>query len=111
MDPLAIQGILKSLLQHHSLKASILWQSVFFKVQLSYLYMTTGKTIALTISTFAGKIMSLLFNNLSSLVIVFLPRSKHLLILWLQSPSAVTLEPPKIKCLTVSVISHLFAMK
>ena len=92
---LAVQGTLKSLLQHHSSKASILWCSAFFIVQLSHLYMTTGKTIALTRWTFVGKVMSLLFNMLSRLVITFLPRSKCLLISWLQSASAVILEPPK----------------
>ena len=91
---LAVQGTLKSLLQHHSSKASILWCSAFFIVQLSYPYMTTGKTIALTRWTFVGKVMSLLFNMLFRLVITFLPRSKHLLISWLQSPLAVILEPP-----------------
>ena len=95
LDPLAVQGTLKSLLQHHSSKASILKHSAFFTVQLSHPYMTTGKTIALTRWTFVGKVMSLLFNMLSSLVITFLPRSKHLLISWLQSPSAVILEPKK----------------
>ena len=94
-DLLAVQGIFKSLLQHQSSKASILWQSAFFIVQLSYPYMITGKTIALTRWTFAGKVMSLLFNVLSRLVIAFLPRSKHLLISWLPSPSAVLLEPKK----------------
>ena len=93
LDLLAVQGTLKSLLQHHSSKASILWCSTFFIVQLSYPYMTTGKTIALTRQTFVGKVMSLLLNMLSRLVIVFLSRSKHLLISWLQSPSAVILEP------------------
>ena len=102
MDLLAGQGTLKSLLQHHSSKASILRCSAFFIVQLSHPYMTTGKTIALTRWTFVGKVMSLLFNMLSRLVIAFLPRSKHLLISWLQSPSALTLEPPKIKSVTVS---------
>ena len=92
-DLIAVQGSLKSLLQHHSSKASILWCSAFFVVQLSNLYMTTGKTIALTRWTFVGKVMSLLFNMLYKFVIAFLPRSKHLLISWLQSPSAVTLEP------------------
>ena len=92
---LAVQGTLKSLLQHHSSKASILLHSAFFRVQLSPRYMTTGKTIALTRQTFVGKVMSLLFNMLSRLVIAFLPRSKHLLISWLQSPSTVTLEPQK----------------
>ena len=95
LDLLAIQGTLKSLLQHHSSKASILWCSAYFTVQLSHPYMTTGKTIAFTRWTFVGKVMSLLFNMLSMLVITFLPRSKHLLISWLQSPPAVTLEPPK----------------
>ena len=97
LDLLVVQGTLKSLLQHHSSKASILWHSAFFAVQLSHPYMTTGKTITLTRRTFVGKVMSLLFNMLSRLVITFLPRSKHLLISWLQSPSAVILEPPKIK--------------
>ena len=92
-DLLAAQGTLKSLLQHHSSKASILWYSAFFIIQFSHPYMTTGKTIALTIQNFVAKVMSLLFNMLSRLVIAFLPRSKHLLILWLQSPSAVILEP------------------
>ena len=95
LDLLAVQGSLKSLLQHHSSKASILWHSAFFRVQLSHPYMTTGKTIALTRQTFVGKIMSLFFNMLSRLVITFLPRSKHLLISCLQSPSAVILEPQK----------------
>ena len=95
MDLLAVQGTLKSLLPHHSSKASILWHSAFFIVQLSHPYMTIGKTIALTRQTFVGKVMSLLFNMLSRLVITFLPRSKHFLILWLQSPPAVILEPPK----------------
>ena len=102
LDLLAVQGTLKSLLQLHSSKASILWYSAFFIVQLSHPYMTTGKTIALTRRTFAGKVMSLLFTKLSRLVIAFLPRSKRLLISWLQSPSAVILEPLKIKSLTVS---------
>ena len=96
-DLLAVQGTLKSLLQHHSSKVSILWHSAFFTVQLSHPYMTTGKTIALTRRTFVGKEMSLLFKMLSRLVITFLPRSKHLLISWLQSPPAVILEPPKNK--------------
>ena len=95
LDLLAVQGTLKSLLQHHSSKASILWCSAFFIVQLSHSYMTTGKTIALTRWTSIGKVMSLLFNMLSRLVIAFLPRSKHLLISGLQSPSAVILKPPK----------------
>ena len=102
LDLLAVQGTLKSLLQHHSSKASIFWHSSFFTVQFSHTYMTTGKTIALTRRTFVGKVMSLLFNMLSRLVITFLPRSKHLLISGLQSPSAVILEPPKIKSDTVS---------
>ena len=97
LDLLAVQGTLKSLFQHHSSKASILWCSDFFIVQLSHPYVTTGKTIALTIRTFVGKVISLFFNTLSRLVITFIPRSKHLLISWLQSPSAVMLEPPKIK--------------
>ena len=105
LDILAVQGTLKSLLQHHSSKPSIIQHWAFFTVQLSHLYMTTVKTIALTRWTFVGKVMSLLFNMLSRLVIAFLPRSKHLLILWLQPPSAVILEPPKIKSLTVSTVS------
>ena len=104
MDLPAVQGTLKSLLQHHSLKASILQCSAFFIVQLSHPYMTTSKTTALTRQTFVGKVMSLLFNMLSRLVITFLPRRKHLLISWLQSPSAVILEPKKIKSLTVSIV-------
>ena len=111
LDLLAVQGTLKSLLLHHSSKASILWHSAFFTVQLSHPYMTTEKTIALTRRTFVGKVMSLLFHMLSRLVITFLPQSKHLLISWLQSPSAVILEHQKIKSLTVSTVSHLFAMK
>ena len=91
----AVQGTLKSLLQHHSLKASVLRRSAFFTVQPSHLYITTGKTIALTKQTFVGKVKSLLFNMLSRLVIAFIPRSKHLSISWLQSPSAVIFEPPK----------------
>ena len=105
MDLLAVQGTLKSLLQHHSSKASTLWCSAFFIVQLSHPYMTTGKTIALTRWNFAGKVMSLLFNTLSRFAIAFLPRSKHLLISWLQPPSAVILEPKKIKSVTVSIVS------
>ena len=105
MDLLAVQGTLKSLLQHHSSKASILRHSAFFIVQLSHPYMTTGKTIALTRWTFVGSVMSLLFNMLSRLVIAFLPKSKRLLISWLQSPSSVILEPPKIKSDTVSTVS------
>ena len=102
LDLLAVQATLKSLLQHHSSKASILQCSAFFTVQLSHPYMTTRKTITLTRRTFVGKVMSLLLNMLSRLVITFLLRSKHLLISWLQSPSAVILEPPKIKSDTVS---------
>ena len=105
LDLLAVQGTLKSLLQHHSSKASILRRSAFFTVQLSHPYMTTGKTIALTRWTFVGKIMSLHFNMLSRLVITFLPRSKCLFISWLHSPSAVILEPNKIKSATVSCFS------
>ena len=105
LDLLAVQGTFKSLLQHHSSKASILWCSAVFTVQLSHPYVTTGKTIALTRWTFVGKVMSLVFNMLSSLVITFLPRSKHLLISWLQSPSAVILEPRKIKSTTVFTIT------
>ena len=107
LDLLAVQGTLKSLLQHHSSKASILRHSAFFIVQFSHPYMTTGKTIALTRRTFVTKVMSLLFNILSRLVIALLPRSKHLLISWLQSLSAVILEPPKIKSATVSPINFL----
>ena len=102
LDLLTFQGTLKSLLQHHSSKASILRSSAFFTVQLSHPYMTTGKNIALTRWTFVDKVMSLLFNMLSRLVITFLPRSKRLFISWLQSPSAVILEPRKIKSATVS---------
>ena len=105
LDLLAVQGTLKSLLQHRSSKASIVWPSAFYIVQLSHPYMTTGKTIALSRWTFVGKGMSLLFNVLSRFVIAFLPRSKHLLISWLQSPSAVILEPRKIKSLTVFIVS------
>ena len=105
LDLLAVQGTLKSLLQHHSSKASILRRSAFFTVHLSHPYMTTGKTIALTRRTFVDKVMSLLFNMLSTLAITFLPRSKRLLISWLQSPSAVILEPPKIKSVSVSTVS------
>ena len=111
LDLLAVQGTLKGLLQHHSWKKSILWHSSFFIVQLSHPYMTTGKTTALTRRTFVGKVMSLLFNMLSRLVITFLPRSKRLLISWLQSPSAVLLEPPKIKSALFRLFPHLFAMK
>ena len=105
MDLLAAHGTLKSLLQNHSSKASILWNSAFFLVQLSHPYMTTGKTIALTKWTFVGKVMSLLFNMLSRFLIAFLPRSKRLLISWLQSPSIVILGPKKIKSITVSNVS------
>ena len=110
LDLLAVQGTLKSLLQHHSSKASILLHSAFFIVQLSHPYMTTGK-ITLTRRTFVGKVTSLLFNMLSRLVITFLPRSKRLLISWLQSPSAVILEPPKSKVWQFPVFLHLFPMK
>ena len=105
LDLLAVQGTLKSLLQHHSSETSIPWCSAFFIVQLSHPYIATGKTIALTRQTFVDKVMSLLFNMLSRLVIAFLPRSKCLLISWLQSPSAVILEPKKIKSVTVSIVS------
>ena len=105
LDLLEVQGTLKSLLQHHSSKASILWHAAFFIVQLSHPYMTTGKTIALTRWTFVGKVIFMLFNMLSRLVISLLPRSKHLLISWLQSPSAVILEPSKIKSDIVSTVS------
>ena len=111
LDLLAVQGALKSLLQHYSSKASILWRSAFFTVQLSHPCMTTEKTIALMTGTFVGKILSLLLNMLSRLVITFHPRSKSLLISWLQSPSAVILELPKIKSDTVSTVTHLFARK
>ena len=104
-DLLAVQGTLKSLLQHHSSKASILRHSAFFTVQLSHPYVTTGKTIALTRWTFVGKELCLLFNMLSRLVTTFLPRSMRLLISWLQSPSVVILKPPKIKSVTVSTVS------
>ena len=111
LDLLAVHGTLKSLLQHYRSKVSILRYSAFFIVQLSHPYMTTGKTIALTRRTFVGKVMSLLLNMLSRLVITFLPRSKHLFISWLQSPSAVILESQKIKSDTVSTVFHLFPMK
>ena len=111
LDLSEVQGTLKSLLQHHNSKAWILWGSVFFFiVQVSHPYMTMGKTIALTKRTFVGKVMSLLFNMLSRLVTAFLPRSKCLLISWLRSPSAVILEPPKIKSATVCTLSHLFSL-
>ena len=103
-DLLAVQGTLKSLLQYHSSKASILWCSALFMVQLSHTYMTTGKTISLTRWTFVGKVMSLLFNMLSRLIIAFLPRSKRLIVSWLQSPSAVILEPKKRNSVTVSIV-------
>ena len=105
LDHLAVQGTLKSLLQHHSSKTSILQHSVLFMVQISHPHMTTGKTIALTRRTFVGKVMSLLLNMLSRLIIAFLPRSRCLLISWLQSPSEVILEPKKIKSVTVSIVS------
>ena len=105
LDFLIVQGTLKNLFQHHSSKASIFQHSAFFMVQLSHPYMTTGKTIALTIWTFVSKVMSLLFNMLSSLVIAFLPRSKCLLISWLQSLSEVILEPKKIKSVTITIVS------
>ena len=105
LDLLAVQGTLKSLLQHHGSKASVFQHSAFFTVQLSHPYMTTGKTIGLTRWTFVGKVMSLLFNMLFRLVITFLRRSKRLLISWLQSPSAVILEPKKVKSDTVSTVS------
>ena len=106
-----VQGTLKSPLQHHSSKASILWHPTFFIVQLLYPYMTTGKTIASTIQTLVGEVMSLHFNKLSRFVIAFLPRSKCLLISWLQSPSAVILEPKKIKFITVFIFSPSICMK
>ena len=105
LDLLAVQGTLKSLLQHHSSNASILWRSAFFTVQLSHPYMTTGKTITLTRRTLVGKVMSLLLNMLPRLVITFLPKNKRLLISWIQSPSAVILEPKKIKSDTLSTVS------
>ena len=111
LDLLAVQGTLKSLLQHHSSQASILQHSPLFIVQLSHPYMTTGKTMALTRWTFVGKVMSLLFNMLSRLVIAFLPRSKHLLISWLQSPTTVILEPPKIGLTLFPLFPYLFPMK
>ena len=110
VDLLEVQGTLKSLLQHHSSKASILWCSASFTVQLSHPYMTTGKTIALTRQTFDGRVMSLLFNMLSRLIITFLSRSKRLLISWLQSPSTVILQPPKSLTL-FPLFPHLFPMK
>ena len=110
-DLLAVQGTLKSLLQHHCSRASILWRSASFTVQLSHPYMTAGKTIALTRRTLVDKVVSLLLNLLSRLVITFLPRSKRLLISWLQAPSAMILEPKTIKSDTVSTVLHLFPMK
>ena len=104
LDLLAVQGTVKSLLQHHSSKASILQRSAFFEVQISHPYMTTGKTMALTRRAFVGKVISLLFKMLFRLVITFLPRSKRLLISWLQSPSAVILEAPKMKSDTISTV-------
>ena len=111
LDLHAVQGTLKSLLQHHSSKASIFQHSAFFTVQLSHPYMTTGKAIALTRWTFVGKVMSLLFKMLSRLVITFLPRSKRLLVSWLQSPSAVILEPPKNSLTLFPLFPHLFPMR
>ena len=111
LDLLVVQRTIKCLLQHHSSKASVLRCSAFFTVKLSHPYVTTGKTIALTRQTFVDKVMSLFFNMLSRLVMAFLLRSKRLLISWLQSPSAVILEPRKIKSPTVSIVFHLFAMK
>ena len=108
---LAVQGTLKSLLPYHNLKASVFWHLAFFMAHLSHLSMTTGKTIALTLQTFVSKMKSLLFHMLSRFIIAFLPRSKHLLISWLQSPYAVILEPRKIKSVTVLIFSLLFAMK
>ena len=110
LNLLAVQGTLKSLLQHHSSKASSLWHSVFFIIQLSHPYMTIGKAIALTRWTFVGKVMSLLFNMLSRLITAFLPRNKRLLISWLWSPYTVILEPKKIKSLTVSIVSLCYEL-
>ena len=111
LDLLAVQGTLKNLLQHHSSKASILRHPAFFRVQFSHPYMTTGKPIALTRQTFVSKVMSVLFNMLSRLVIAFLSRSKYLLISWLQLPSVVILDPPKMNSLQLSLFPYLFAMK
>ena len=111
LDLLKVQGTLKSLLQHHSSKASILWCSAFFIVQLSHPYLITRKTTGLTRQTFVRKVMSVLFNMLSRLAVTFLPRNKYFLISWLQSPSAMILEPTKIKSVNISTVSHLFAMK
>ena len=110
-DLLVVQRTLRSFLQHHNLKASILWCSAFFMVQLSHLYLAAGKTIALTILNLGSKVMCLLFNKLTRFIIAFLPRSKRLLILWLQSPSAVILEPPKNSLSLFAMFPHLFAMK
>ena len=110
-DLLAVQRTFKSVLQHHSLKASLLWHSAFFMVQLSHPYMTTGKIIALTKWTSVDKVMSLLFNTISRFVIAFLPRSKCLLMSWLKSPSTVILEPKKTKSVTVAIFPLLFAME
>ena len=110
-DLLAFQGTFRSLLQQHSSKASVLWRSAFFMVQLSQPYVTTGKTIALTVWTFVSRVMSLFFNTLSRFVIAFFPRSKHLLISWLQSPSALILEPKKRKSSLLPPFPLLFAMK
>ena len=110
LDLLVVQGTLKSLLQHHSSKASTLWLSAFFMVRLAHLYITTGKT-ALTGRTYVGKVMFLFFNTLCRLVIAFLPRSRHLLVLWLRAPSAATLESRKIKSVTAPLFPRLFAMK
>ena len=104
-DLLSVKGTVRSLLQHHSSKAPILWHSAFFIVQLLHLYVTTGKTTALTRQTFVSKVVSLIFNLLSQLGIAFIPRNKCLLISWLQSPSTVILEPPEIQSLTVSIVS------
>ena len=106
LDLLSVQETLKSLLQHHSSEASVLWHSAFFMVQLSHLHVTTGKTMALTRQTFVGKVMSLLFNMLSRFIVAFLPKSKSLLVSWLQSPSAVILEPKKIESDSVSTVSR-----
>ena len=111
LDLLAFQRTLNSLLQHHSSKASVLQHLAFFIVQLSHLYVTTEETIALTTWTFVGNVMPLLLNTLSRLVIAFLPRRKHLVISWLQSPPAMILEPPKIKSLTVSIVSPSICLK
>ena len=111
LDLLAVQGILKSLLQHHTSKASILWWSAFFMVQLSHPYMTIGKTIVLTRWTSVGKVMPLLINMMPRFVIAFLSRSKHLLVSWLQSPSAVNLQHKKINLSLFPFVPHLFAMK